>query len=164
MRTFLVHSSFGEPADAAPPGDAATALRDVELHDHLLVALGDLDRLRALLGDACAALGRSFHAALGELDAAREAVAPRTDDPAGPPLGRALGHLHGAVTGLQFDDLASQLVGHTQRRLRACADRLAGDALGDDDEAGGEAFAEAAPTRPNPVAQAAMGSGTVELF
>jgi hypothetical protein len=71
-------------------------------------------------------------------------------------------HLVGAVTALQFQDMASQLVSHTQRRLRNCADRLARDVMGDDED--GETVIEEAPLRPNPVTQDEMDAGSVELF
>ena len=68
----------------------------------------------------------------------------------------------GAVTALQFQDMASQLIAHTRQRLRNCADRLAREAMGDDDD--GDAVVEAAPLRPNPVTQDEMDAGSVELF
>jgi hypothetical protein len=71
--------------------------------------------------------------------------------------------LHSAVTELQFQDMASQLVAHTTRRLRNCADRLAAEAMGEDDE-DGSAFVEAMPLRPNPVTQDEVDAGSVELF
>jgi hypothetical protein len=66
------------------------------------------------------------------------------------------------VTALQFQDMASQLIAHTQRRLRGCADRLACDALDDDED--GDAVVEAPPLRPNPVTQDEMDAGSIELF
>jgi hypothetical protein len=70
--------------------------------------------------------------------------------------------LGGAITALQFQDMATQLIAHTTRRLRSCADRLANDAMGDDDE--GVAYVEDMPLRPNPVTQDEMDAGSVELF
>ena len=67
-----------------------------------------------------------------------------------------------AVTALQFQDLASQLIAHTHQRLRNCADQLARDAFGPD--ADGEAVVAPAPLRPNPVTQDEMDAGSVELF
>jgi hypothetical protein len=63
-------------------------------------------------------------------------------------------HLGGAIPALQFQDMASQLIAHTHRRLRDCADRLAGEA----------AAVEAPPLRPNPVTQDEMDTGSIELF
>ena len=71
--------------------------------------------------------------------------------------------LGGAVTALQFQDMASQLIAHTNRRLRSCVDTLAQDAFGDDDE-DGSCVIEAAPLRPNPVTQSEMDAGSIELF
>jgi hypothetical protein len=64
---------------------------------------------------------------------------------------------------MQFQDMASQLVHHTTRRLRNCADRLARDTMGDDDE-DGIALVEEMPLRPNPVTQDEMDAGSVDLF
>jgi hypothetical protein len=74
----------------------------------------------------------------------------------------ALQHLGGAVTALQFQDMASQLIAHTTRRLRNCCDRLAAEAMGDDEE--GATIVEEAPMRPNPVTQDEMDAGSIELF
>ena len=67
-----------------------------------------------------------------------------------------------AITALQFQDMASQLIAHTHQRLRNCADRLANETMGEDEE--GTAVVEAAPLRPNPVTQDEMDAGSVELF
>ena len=67
-----------------------------------------------------------------------------------------------AVTALQFQDMASQLIHHTNRRLRNCADQLAREAMGADPE--GDAVIEEAPLRPNPVTQDEMDAGSIELF
>ena len=77
-------------------------------------------------------------------------------------LHKAMEHMAGAITAMQFQDMASQLVDHTSRRLRNCADRIARDTMGDDED--GEAVVEEAPMRPNPVTQDEMDAGTVELF
>ena len=71
--------------------------------------------------------------------------------------------LHAAVTELQFQDMASQLIGHTSKILQGCAYRLASEAMGYED---GEAvpFVEDVPERPNPVTQDEMQAGSVELF
>ena len=58
--------------------------------------------------------------------------------------------------------MASQLIAHTHQRLRNCADRIARETMGDDDE--GEAVIEAPPARPNPVTQDEMDAGSIELF
>jgi hypothetical protein len=63
---------------------------------------------------------------------------------------------------LQFQDMATQLIAHTAKRLRHCADRLARDAFTDDGD--DDIVIEAAPLRPNPVTQSEMDTGFVELF
>jgi hypothetical protein len=68
----------------------------------------------------------------------------------------------GAITAMQFQDMASQLIQHTSTRLRSCADRLAQESMGDDED--GFAVVEQAPLRPNPVTQDEMDAGSVELF
>ena len=77
-------------------------------------------------------------------------------------LHRAMEHMAGAITAMQFQDMASQLVTHANKRLRNCADRIARDAMGDDED--GEAVVEEAPLRPNPVTQDEMDAGSIELF
>ena len=71
-------------------------------------------------------------------------------------------NLAAAVTALQFQDMASQLIIHTNRRLRNCADTLAREVMGDDED--GVAVIEVAPQRPNPVTQDEMDAGSIELF
>jgi len=60
------------------------------------------------------------------------------------------------------EGMASQLIQHTNTRLRSCADRLAAETMGDDED--GEAVVERAPPRPNPVTQDEMDAGSIELF
>ena len=71
-------------------------------------------------------------------------------------------HVAGAITAMQFQDLASQLIAHTGHRLRGCTDRLAREAMGDDED--GPAVVESVPLRPNPVTQDEMDAGSIELF
>jgi hypothetical protein len=131
-----------------------------DLQDHLLTASHDLERLQTLLSDACDALIASFYGASAELQAALQ------KEDAGTPLQAAMQpvmqHLGGAVTALQFQDMASQLIAHTTRRLRNCCDRLAAETMGDDEE--GMAIVEEAPLRPNPVTQDEFDAGSIELF
>ena len=146
-----------EPAAA----DGTPLLVAADLQDHLLVASNDLDRLQRLLTDACDALLGHFYGATGELKQLLHGAAAHPDVDTGQ-LHRAMEHLAGAITAMQFQDMASQLVDHTARRLRNCVDRLARDAFADDED--GEAFVEAAPLRPNPVTQDEMDAGSIELF
>lgn len=151
-----------QEAQTPDPGGALPLLAAADLQDHLMVASNDLDRLQRLLSDACDALLGHFYGATGELKALLHdgAAAPAVD--AGK-LHLAMEHMAGAITAMQFQDMASQLVHHTTRRLRNCADRLARDTMGDDDE-DGVALVEEMPLRPNPVTQDEMDAGSIELF
>jgi hypothetical protein len=147
----------------APGGSVprATVLAATELQDHLLVATNDLDRLQRLLEDASQALVGHFHGAAGQMKAMLREAARRPEIDSAP-LNAAMDHLAAAITSLQFQDMASQLLTHTHRRLRGCADRLAAEAMElDEDEA---AFLDTVPMQPNPVTQDEMDAGSVELF
>jgi hypothetical protein len=130
-------------------------LAAADLQDHLMVAGNDLDRLQTLLADACNALMEAFYGASGQL----QTLQPQIGAEAAAQMQR---HLGGAITALQFQDMASQLIAHTQRRLRSCADQLANQAMGDDED--GYSVVEAMPLRPNPVTQDEMDAGSIELF
>jgi hypothetical protein len=152
--TMLAHAP--EPATFCSPGpnpgnSAPALLAAAELQDHLMVVSNDLDRLRRLLDDASESLMNHFTQANDSLACGDVQQAHRT--------------IGGAITALQFQDMASQLIVHTSKRLRNCADRLARDAMGDDDdEGGGQAVIEDAPLRPNPVTQDEMDAGSIDLF
>jgi len=128
-------------------------LAAADLQDNLMTATNDLDRLQTLLAHACDELMQSFHGASEHI---------RAIDPSGDTFDEVLMRLGGAITALQFQDMATQLIAHTQRRLRNCADRIARDAMGDDED--GEAVVEDAPMRPNPVTQDEMDAGSIDLF
>ncbi len=132
-------------------------LAAADLQDHLMTATNDLDRLQTLLSDACDTLQAGFFGASAQLHDLRGAELPDSST-----VDRAVAHLGTAVTALQFQDMASQLINHTRGRLRNCADRLARDAFAGDED--GEAAVEEAPLRPNPVTQAEMNTGFIELF
>ena len=73
-----------------------------------------------------------------------------------------------AVTALQFQDIASQLIGHTLTRVEE-AGRVLGALAGPDARAAAQAATQALDrvrdaTRHNPVQQSAVSSGAVELF
>jgi hypothetical protein len=143
---------------------ARPLLLAAELQDHLMAASNDLERLHTLLADACDTLMLRFSNAnehIGTLmeEQRGDAMSPRAAE-ACRSLVQQLG---GAVIALQFQDMASQLIAHTNRRLRSCVDTLAQDAFGDDDE-DGSCVIEAAPLRPNPVTQSEMDAGSIELF
>ena len=134
-------------------------LAAADLQDSLMTATNDLDRLQTLLAHACDELMRGFHGAAGEI---QELVDAAHDTPSQELFDSVVQHLGGAITALQFQDMASQLIAHTHQRLRNCADRIARETMGDDDE--GMAVVEDAPLRPNPVTQDEMDAGAIELF
>lgn len=126
-----------------------------EVQDSLLVVVHDLARLDGLLAHTMDNLMERFTAALDGLD--DPALAPT------PALDEVRNALRAAVTELQFQDLAAQLIGHTSKVLQGCAYRLASESMGQED---GEAvpFVEEVPERPNPVTQDEMDAGSIELF
>ena len=130
-----------------------------DLQDDLMVACTDLDRLEVLLADACKVLMGSFRDASEQLRQHRRRAPARE-------LAGMLEHvqkqLGSAVTALQFEDMSSQLIRHTHQRLRNCADRIASEAFSADED--GEVVIEPAPLRPNPVTQAEMDVGSIDLF
>jgi hypothetical protein len=126
-----------------------------EVQDSLLVVVHDLARLDGLLAHTMENLMERFTAASANLE-----------DPAlldSNSLDSARSSLRAAVTELQFQDMASQLISHTSKILQGCAYRLASESMGQED---GEAvpFVEEVPERPNPVTQDEMDAGSIELF
>lgn len=164
-------ASLGMPPPVDMDGGGMSLMAAADLQDHLMVAHNDLERLQRLLTDACDQLMGHFYGASGELRTMLHQAAHAANDGDAaacaasdqPPLHKAMDHMAGAITAMQFQDMASQLVAHTTRRLRNCADRLAAQTMGDDDE-DGAAVIEEAPLRPNPVTQDEMDAGSVELF
>lgn len=149
------HDTSQEPAPGMPLLIAA------HLQDHLMSASNDLERLQRLLADACEVLMARFHDAATNV---RGLLAAQGNPPEVEPevLKRVMEDLGVAVTALQFQDMASQLIHHTHLRLRSVADQLAREAFGDDPE--GAAIVAEPPLRPNPVTQDEMDAGSVELF
>ena len=143
-------------ANASSPDNGLPLVAAADLQDHLLIASHDLERLQTLLSDACNALMASFHGASEELQGLKTISVSQAA------MDTAQRHLFAAVTALQFQDMASQLINHTHKRLRSCVDRLAREAFANDED--GEAAPEEAPLRPNPVTQAEMDVGSIELF
>lgn len=136
-------------------------LAAAELQDHLMTVTHDLERLQRLLDDAGEALSTHFYSASNHVSG----LLRRSDGPAeasGPVLTKVMEDIASAITALQFQDMATQLIAHTSQRLRNCADQLARDTFGDDED--GEAVVEIAPLRPNPVTQDEMDAGSIELF
>lgn len=143
------------------PPEAMPVLAATELQDHLLMAKNDLERLQRLLDDASQALMHHFTYASDHMDAALVHIeASAYCEP--PTIREARQTLASAITALQFQDMATQLIAHTTRRLRSCADRLARDAMGDDEDGAG--VVDDMPLRPNPVTQDEMDAGSIELF
>lgn len=148
--------SYDDPVDKQPA--EIPLLLAAELQDHLMVASTDLERLQRLLDDACLALIDGFHTSVGQLGEVIDQGHEIT-----PELQAVRHKLFKAVTALQFQDMATQLIAHTSQRLRSCADQIAREALGAEDS-DGTAVVESLPLKPNPVTQDEMDAGSVELF
>jgi len=136
-------------------------LAAAELQDHLMTVTNDLERLQRLLDDAGEALSEHFFSASSHISALMEASSQGLPSD-NAKLKQVMADIAGAITALQFQDMATQLIAHTSQRLRNCADQLARDTFGDDED--GEAVVEIAPLRPNPVTQDEMDAGSIELF
>jgi hypothetical protein len=148
-------------AEDTSAGGGLPLMAAADLQDHLMTASNDLDRLQTLLADACDTLMQRFHGASEHVRTLRSTTHTEEDSEA--VFNDLMQNLGGAVTALQFQDMASQLINHTHKRLRSCVDRLAREAFADDEE-DGMAAAEEVPLRPNPVTQAEMDVGSIELF
>jgi len=136
-------------------------LAAAELQDHLMTVTNDLERLQRLIDDAGESLSTHFFSASNHLNTVlKREVDP--DSANAQSLRQVLQDIAGALTALQFQDMATQLIAHTSQRLRNCADQLARDTFGDDED--GTAVVEIAPLRPNPVTQDEMDAGSIELF
>jgi hypothetical protein len=132
--------------------DPVPARLAAEMQDELLSAGTELERLERLLTDAVdQLLGRfgSAHALCrGASDLTTEQRAALVEE------------LRGAMTAMQFQDMASQLITHARRRLTSVADCL-GNVAGGSEEEGCEVEWV---RRACPVAQRAVDAGSVELF
>jgi hypothetical protein len=148
MQSTLTTS--GEPAVQVPIMVAA------ELQDSLLVVMHDLHRLEGLLSHATDNLLERF----GEANS----VLTDTLISESPELIAAREALRSAVTELQFQDMASQLIWHTTKMLQGCAFKLASEAMGQEEGEEAAPFVELEPDRPNPVTQSEMDAGSVDLF
>ncbi len=139
----------------SPPTVKLPVMLVAEVQDSLLVVVHDLKRLDGLLTNAMENLMARFTAVSENLSSP---VLLEVED-----LRQVRLVLRSVVTELQFQDMASQLIGHTSKVLQGCAYRLAADAMGIED---GEAvpFVEEVPDRPNPVTQDEMQAGSIELF
>ncbi len=127
-----------------------------ELQDHLMTAAQDLERLQRLLDRAYVVLNDGFQEAADQLALANDAdIRHRVS------LQETLQTLYKAVSALQFQDMATQLIRHTNHRLRNCADQIAREAMGDDPD--GETFVEEVPVG-HPLTRDERDGGSVELF
>lgn len=126
-----------------------------DLQDSLLVVVHDLTRLDGLLAHAMASLMERFTHVSAHLEGPSLIAIDE--------LNEVRRTLRAAITELQFQDMASQLIAHTSKTLQGCAYRLAAQSMGSED---GEAipFVDEVPERPNPVTQNEMCAGSIELF
>lgn len=147
---------MNEANEQTTGGSPLPLLAAADLQDHLMTASNDLERLQTLLEHACETLAQSFYGATEQVQALMDAGAVNGN------AHRLMEQLGGAVTALQFQDMASQLINHTNRRLRSCADQIARVAMADDED--GEIVVLPPPARPNPVTQDEMDAGSIELF
>lgn len=98
------------PPPAQEPAVQLPVMLVAEVQDALLVVVHDLNRLDGLLAHTMENLMERFTTAIAALS-----------DPAlgdAPALAQARQALHAAVTELQFQDLAAQLIGHTSKVLQ----------------------------------------------
>jgi hypothetical protein len=139
----------------AAPSVQMPVMLVAEVQDSLLVVVHDLTRLDGLLAHAMENLMERFTSASAIL---ADPSLVHTED-----IDNVRSTLRAAVTELQFQDMASQLIAHTSKILQGCAYRLAAESMGSED---GEAvpFVEEVPERPNPVTQDEMDAGSIELF
>lgn len=143
------------PDPVQAPGVRLSVFTAAEIQDSLMVVMHDLQRLESLIGHAAANLLERFSAASSQL-AQGEDLGERGE------VLRAT--LEAAVTELQFQDMATQLIWHTSKVLQGCAFRLAAETMSDEEGEVAAPFAEMVPDRPNPVTQSEMDAGSVELF
>jgi hypothetical protein len=107
----------------------------------------DLERLKSLINDAGDRLLISFNQVAAMLPGLATAEPQRT---------QVIEAVHAAVTALQFQDMATQLTGHAQRRLSVLEDRLR--SLSADAARGLQIV------HPHPVRQVEMSAGSIDLF
>jgi hypothetical protein len=137
------------------PNQTTSSVPAVQLPVMLVAEVQDLSRLDGLLAHTMERLMERFTSASANL--ADPVLAESRE------LDAVRSALRAAVTELQFQDMASQLIVHTSKILKGCAYRLASESMGLED---GEAvpFVEEVPERPNPVTQDEMDAGSIELF
>lgn len=138
------------------PGVQVPVLVAADLQDSLMVVMHDLHRLEGLLSHATDNLLESFGQANDALS--NSGVCESVE------VMNARAALRRAVTELQFQDMASQLIWHTTKVLQGCAFRLAEETMGHEEGEDSAPFTSVSPTRPNPVTQSEMDAGSIELF
>jgi serine/threonine protein kinase HipA of HipAB toxin-antitoxin module len=107
----------------------------------------DLERLKALVSDAAGRLLGSFH----EIAALEDGIQRKSEERA-----RVQEAIAIAVTALQFQDMATQLTGHAQRRLLALESCLR--------TTYGDTATGVLMERAQPVRQTEMSAGSIDLF
>jgi hypothetical protein len=107
----------------------------------------DLERLKSLINDAGDRLLISFNQVAAVLPALASAEPQRT---------QVVEAVHAAVTALQFQDMATQLTGHAQRRLSVLEDRMR--------SLSADAARSLQIVHPHPVRQVEMSAGSIDLF
>lgn len=147
-----------QPPSSAPSAPAVQipVMAVAELQDSLMVVMHDLQRLDGLLSHAMDNLMERFDAAHKELSGDPLRTMMELED--------VRNTLRAAVTELQFQDMASQLLVHSTKVLQGCAFRLAAETMGQEQDEEAAPFGELASGRPNPVTQSEMDAGSIELF
>jgi len=107
----------------------------------------DLERLKSLINDAGERLLVSFNQVAAVLPALAATDAQRA---------QVVEAVHAAVTALQFQDMATQLTGHAQRRLSVLEERLR--------SLSNEAARGLQRVQSHPVRQVEMTAGSIDLF
>jgi hypothetical protein len=107
----------------------------------------DLERLKSLINDAGERLLISFNQVAAVLPTLAVSETQRS---------QVIEAVHSAVTALQFQDMATQLTGHAQRRLAVLEERLRSLS---DEAARGLHLAHTHPVR-----QVEMSAGSIDLF
>ena len=145
-----------EPTSPGGPEVRLPVMVDAEVQDSLLVVMHDLHRLEGLISHATDNLLERFGVANQNLTESNVGDSPE--------LQAAREALRSAVTELQFQDMASQLIWHTTKVLQGCAFRLAAEAMGLDEGEEEASCGDIMPERPNPVTQSEMDAGSIDLF
>jgi hypothetical protein len=146
-----------EPSISMGPVVQLPVMLVAEVQDSLMVVMHDLSRLESLLSHTMDNLMTRFNSVNRGLDAV--ALAPDLLA-----MDEVRSSLRAAVTELQFQDMASQLIVHTTLMLQGCAFRLASEGMGQEEGEEAASSGAMAPDRPNPVTQSEMDAGSIELF